>query len=88
MMTQLIILPCPLLRTDPESFTVIATHNKLVSAAQTVIILPKIVPSCLASKYYNMKDDLLDGKHMWSLFIPQTDKHIIQNFKKSFLCRF
>ena len=49
MMAQLIMLPCPSLRTDPESFIMIVTHNKLVSVAQTVIIFPKIVPSWLAA---------------------------------------
>lgn len=68
MMAQLITLPCPSLRTDPESFIMIVTHNKLVSLAQTIIILPKIVPSWLAaSKSYSMKDDL-NWKHVVPLY--------------------
>ena len=68
MMAQLIMLPCPSLRTDPESFIMIVTHNKLISVAQTVIIFPKIVPSWLAaSKSCNMKDDL-NWKHVEPLY--------------------
>lgn len=49
-MAQLIIIPCPSLRTDPESFIMIATHKRdMESMAQTLIILPKIVPSCSAA---------------------------------------